>query len=62
MQAYQSNVNTTKYGLKSFCYEAPQIWNSLPNEMRQADNYRLFVRDSDYFRPGRILYATVVCR
>jgi hypothetical protein len=46
MQAHQPNVTTTKYGLKSFCYEAPRIWiwNSLPNEIRQADNYRLFVR------------------
>ena len=43
-QAFQPKVNTTRYGLKSFRYEAPRIWNSLPNEIRQADNYKLFGR------------------
>jgi hypothetical protein len=58
MQAYQPNVTTTKYmyGLISTRYEAPRIWNSLANEIRQADNYRFL---SDCSRPGRILYATV---
>ena len=30
-------VNTTGYGIKSFRFEAYRIWNSLPNEIRQAD-------------------------
>ena len=28
MQAYQPHVNTTRYGLNSFRYEAPRIWKS----------------------------------
>ena len=30
-QAQMPRVNSTRYGLKSFRYEAFQIWNSLPN-------------------------------
>ena len=32
-------VNSTRYGLRSFRSEAPRIWNSLPNELRVAESY-----------------------
>ena len=35
-QASLSQVNSTRYGLKSFRYEAARIWNSLPNNIRTA--------------------------
>ena len=44
MQAEIPRVNTTRYGLKSFRYEATRIWNSLPNEIRKADSYKAFQR------------------
>ena len=44
MQAEVPRVNTTRYGLKSFRYEATRIWNSLPNEIRKADSYKAFQR------------------
>ena len=37
-------VNTTGYGIKSFRFEATRIWNSLPNDIRQADSYKSFRR------------------
>ena len=40
----QPQVNTTRYGIKSFLYEATRIWNSLPNDIRQADSYKSFRR------------------
>ncbi|KAI0210705.1 hypothetical protein LSAT2_004450, partial [Lamellibrachia satsuma] len=38
------NANTSKYGLKSFAHGGPQIWNSLPNELRKSKNYGEFRR------------------
>ena len=35
-------VNTTRYGLRSFRSEAPQIWNSLPNNLGVAESYPQF--------------------
>ena len=43
-QATIPYVNTTRYGIKSFRYEATRIWNSLPNDIRQADSYKSFRR------------------
>ena len=43
-QATIPQVNTTRYGIKSFRYEATRIWNSLPNDIRQADSYKSFRR------------------
>ena len=37
-------VKTTRYGIKSFRFEAARIWNSLPNEMRITDSYPHFRR------------------
>ena len=37
-------VNSKRYGMKSFRFEAAQVWNSLPNEMRLAENFNQFKR------------------
>ena len=37
-------VRTTAYGKKSFRFEAARVWNSLPNEMRTAENFPEFRR------------------
>lgn len=37
-------VNTETYGKKSFRYEATQVWNSLPNELRTETDYGEFRR------------------
>ena len=43
-QAQLPRVNSTRYGLRSFRYEAVRIWNSLPNEVRLAESYPQFRR------------------
>ena len=35
-------VQTTRYGLKSFRYSAPKIWNSLPDDLRKQTNLEQF--------------------
>ena len=37
-------VRTTKYGKSSFCYEAASVWNSLPNDLRQVEDFKEFKR------------------
>ena len=37
-------LNGTRYGLRSFRYEAVKIWNSLPNKVRTAYSYPQFKR------------------
>ena len=37
-------VNSKRYGMKSFRFEAAHVWNSLPNEIRLAENYKQFKR------------------
>ena len=37
-------VNSKRYGMKSFRFEAAQVWNSLPNEFRMAENHQQFRR------------------
>ena len=37
-------VNSKRYGMKSFWFEKAQVWNSLPNEIRLAENYKQFKR------------------
>ena len=37
-------VNSKRYGMKSFRFEAAQVWNSLPNEVRLAENFKQFRR------------------
>ena len=35
-------VNSTKYGIKSWRYEAARLWNTVPNDLRNIDSYRSF--------------------
>ncbi|KAH3878871.1 hypothetical protein DPMN_002772 [Dreissena polymorpha] len=37
-------VRTTRYGKNSFRFEAVQVWNSLPEDIRTVDKYKDFVR------------------
>ena len=39
---YRPSVNQVKFGERSFYYEAPVLWNSLPNEIRTVDSYSIF--------------------
>ena len=35
-------VRTTNYGIKSLSYQGPKIWNSLPDEIKTAQNTKHF--------------------
>ena len=37
-------VKSTRYGLRSFHYEAARIWNCLPNDFRKAESFPQFRR------------------
>ena len=37
-------VKSTRYGLRSFPYEAARIWNCLPNDLRLAKSFHQFKR------------------
>ena len=37
-------VNSTKDGIKSWRYQAAQLWNTIPNNLRNIDSYRSFKR------------------
>ena len=37
-------VNSTKYGMKSWRYQAAQLWNTIPDNLRNIDSYRSFKR------------------
>ena len=37
-------VNSTKYGIKSWRYQAAQLWNTIPNYLRNIDTYHSFKR------------------
>ena len=39
-----SAAKSTRYGLRSFCYEATRISNCLPNDLRLAKSFPLFKR------------------
>ena len=43
-QDSQPQVNSSRYGLKSFRYEAARIWNSLPNNIRTTESFPHFKR------------------
>lgn len=40
--AYVPKVRTTRYGLNSFRYSAPSLWNSLPQHFRDSSNFSHF--------------------
>ena len=37
-------VTTTSYGLQSFRYAAPQVWNELPDNIRTSESLITFKR------------------
>ena len=39
-------VNSTKYGIKSWRYQATRLWNAIPNNLRNINTYRSFKRGS----------------
>ena len=39
---YRPSVDQVKFGERSFYYEAPVLWNSLPNEIRTVDSFPAF--------------------
>ena len=43
-QASLPQVKSTRYGLRSFHYEAARIWNCLTNELRKAESFPQFRR------------------
>ena len=46
-------VNTTKYGLKSWHYLAPKIWNNIPDAAKSCTTYKAFLKrlsDTDISR------------
>ena len=43
-QASLPAVKSTRYGLRSFRYEAARIWNCLPNNVRLAESFPQFKR------------------
>ena len=42
LDLYVPRVKQITFGYKSYFYEAPSIWNSLPLEIRRAENYNTF--------------------
>ena len=43
-QASLPALKSTRYGLRSFRYEATRIWNCLPNDLRLAESFPQFKR------------------
>ena len=37
-------VNSAKYGIKSWRYQASRLWNTIPNNLRNIDSYHSFKR------------------
>ena len=37
-------VNSAKYGMKLWRYQAARLWNTIPNNLRNIDGYRSFKR------------------
>ena len=35
-------VNTTRFGLKSWRFQAPKLWNSLPDVVRASSDFKTF--------------------
>ena len=56
-QASLPAVKSTRYGLRSFRYEATRIWNSLPNDLRLAESFLQFNRMPVH---GMVTFAEVL--
>ena len=46
---YIPRVNQIKFGYRSYRFEAPSVWNSLPIEIRLAENFSLFKKLIKYW-------------
>ena len=58
-------VTTTSYGLQSFRYAAPQVWNKLPDNIRTSESLIAFKRtihniSVDFFFKRRLIIRTCV--
>ena len=42
MDLYVPRVNQIKFGYRSYSFEAPSLWNSLPLGIRKSENFELF--------------------
>ena len=42
LDLYVPKVDQIKFGYRSYTYEAPTIWNSLPLDIRKVDNFYMF--------------------
>ena len=42
LDLYIPKVNQIKFGYRSYTYEAPTIWNSLPPNIRKSVNFSVF--------------------
>jgi len=42
LDLYVPKVNQVSYGFRSYKFEAPTVWNSLPLDIRRAENFPLF--------------------
>lgn len=42
LDLYVPKVDQIKFGYRSYTYEAPIIWNSLPLDIRKSDNFYIF--------------------
>ena len=42
LDLYIPRVNQQKFGYRSYTFEAPSVWNSLPLEIRKAENFHHF--------------------
>ena len=42
MKLLKPVYNTVKYGMKSIAYQGPLVWNSLPVNIKDTDDYHVF--------------------
>ena len=55
-------INTTIYGLNSFKFEAAKLWNKLPIEIRNTDNFHVFSTNLNaWLGPECVCNSCVLC-
>ena len=47
-------VNSTKYGIKSWRYQAARLWNNIRNNLTNTDSYRSFKRGLKELDPASL--------
>ena len=55
-------MNTITHGINSFKYQAPRLWNSLPNYMKSAINvseFKLMIKD---WKPSCHCGSCIMCK